>query len=84
MRAHITLHFTKILQQKHCKKVPQRKRRVQLTCYGEALTSDEIIARLESQVAAKQNPSQCDKTAIGCNHEEDDENEYSSHDEGIV
>jgi len=54
MRVHVTLHFTKILQQKQAS---QRKRRVQLTYNGESLTGDEIAARLESQVAAKHNPS---------------------------
>ena len=84
MRAHITLHFTRILQKKHCKKMPQRKRRVQLTCYGEALTSDEIVARLERQAAAKQNPSHGDTVITSNNDENGDDDEYSSHDEGIL
>ena len=80
MRAHVTLHFNKILLQKHCKKTSQHKRRVQLTFYGEALTSNEIVARLESQAVAKQNLS-CGKKATTSNNDEDDDDddEYSSH-----
>ncbi|XP_065891572.1 tigger transposable element-derived protein 2-like [Dysidea avara] len=51
MRAHLTWHFTKILQKKHHEKSSKRKKRVKQTCYGEALTSDEIVARLEGECA---------------------------------
>ena len=53
-RAHITWHFTKILQKKHHEKSSKCKRRVKQTCYGEALTSDEIMARLEGACATTQ------------------------------
>lgn len=76
MRAHITLHFTKVLQQKKYNISHQRKKRVKLTCHGEALTSDEIVARLESQ-AAEKNGSKSLAT------QDSSEDAFSSHDEGI-
>jgi len=51
MRSYLACHFTKILQKKHHEKSSTCKRRVKQTCYGEALTSDEIVARLEGECA---------------------------------
>jgi len=51
MRSYLACHFTKILQKKHHEKSSTHKRRVKQTCYGEALTSDEIVARLEGECA---------------------------------
>ena len=72
MRAHITLHFTKVLQARKHNTPCQRKKRVKLTYYGEALTSDEIVARLESQKRGPKSPSM---------HDSDDDDAFSSHDE---
>ena len=52
----------------------QRKKKVKLTCYGEALTSDEIVTRLESQKNGKK--------SLPTQQSDVDENEFSSHDEG--
>ena len=70
MRAHLTWHFTKILQKKHHEKSSKRKKRVKQTCYGEALTSDEIVARLEGECAT----TPPDKEPVCDDH---DEGEYS-------
>ena len=68
MRAHLTWHFTKILQKKHQEKSSKRKKRVKQTFYGEALTSDEIMARLGGECTTRKSS--------------DEVPTYDDHDEG--
>ena len=78
MRPHLTSHFSKLLQKKN-EQHTKKKKRVN-TEYGEALTSEEVIARLESQVMAK-----ASKTNSKQKKQPEDQsvnNEASDHDEG--
>ena len=78
MCPHLTSHFSKLLQKKN-EQHTKKKKRVN-TEYGEALTSEEVIARLESQAMAK-----ASKTNSKQKKQPEDKsvnNEASDHDEG--
>lgn len=51
LQAHITFYYTKVLPMKKYSVSHQRKERVKQTCYGEALTSDEMVAKFKCQTA---------------------------------
>ena len=54
MRPHLTLHFEKLLQKKNADKKVSRKR-VRPQYYGQALTSNEMLLRLQEDEKARKN-----------------------------
>ena len=89
MRPHLTLHFQKLLQQKNASKGTKARKRVQSQYYGEALTSDEVMERMQEEKSTKgpskkkrrQSPPEVEGFASSSRAA--NESEVESHDEGI-
>ena len=89
MRPHLTLHFQKLLQQKNASKGTKARKRVQSQYYGEALTSDEVMERMQEEKSTKgpskkkrrQSPPEVE--GIASSSRAANESEVESHDEGI-
>ena len=89
MRPHLTLHFQKLLQQKNASKGTKARKRVQSRYYGEALTSDEVMERMQEEKSTKgpskkkrrQSPPEVE--GIASSSRAANESEVESHDEGI-
>jgi hypothetical protein len=89
VEAHLTLHFQKLLQQKNASKGTKARKRVQSRYYGEALTSDEVMERMQEEKSTKgpskkkrrQSPPEVE--GIASSSRAANESEVESHDEGI-
>ena len=54
MRPHLTMHFEKLLQKKHADtRATTTRKRVRANYYGEALTSDDMLQRLQDEEKAR-------------------------------
>ena len=54
VRLHVTAYITKYLQSKQKPAAPKENRRIKPTVYGEVLTSEEIVERLEAEEREKE------------------------------
>ena len=54
VQLHVVAYFSKHLQQQHDKVKDKDKKRVKPSYYGEALTKDEIVTRIEEEEEMKQ------------------------------
>lgn len=53
MQLHVTTYFTNFFKARNAKKAPSTNKRIKPAYYGEALTRDEIVQRIEAEEEEK-------------------------------